>query len=470
MSSTDKGVLSSMTFAGMMIGGYIWGTISDLNGRKYTLITALFFNAFFAILCGLSQTFELLLFFRFLSGLGVGGSVPVVWSYFSEFIPKDIRGRLMCCLASSWFFGNLLVILFAYLILNHGEISISWLSGFIIINNWRLFMIVCSFPSIVSAIAIFFLPESPKFCLYNCQDFKARKILRNIYVFNKRSKTAVDLENRKLAFEYFDTIKGVQKRAVSQNSSRLDAEETHRGLHTLKLKFNNFIEYFKKGSKEAAKTTFELFKPPLTVRIFLVSFIMFALCFGYYGLWMWLPELFKRMTLYGGSPCSNHLNKTIVINETVSCHIENSVYMSSFYSSLSNLPGNIFTILFIDKMGRNVITSVSLICSGLSVFGIPFIYNEDQGVILTTIFGGINVITFNSFGCTTTELFPTKLRSTALGVQFVAGRLGAIMGNILFGLAIDLNCYIPLLTISSLMIVSGILSFKLPESNKMDIN
>lgn len=39
-------------------------------GRKYTLITALFFNAFFAILCGLSQTFELLLFFRFLSGLG----------------------------------------------------------------------------------------------------------------------------------------------------------------------------------------------------------------------------------------------------------------------------------------------------------------------------------------------------------------------------------------------------------------
>lgn len=195
----------------------------------------------------------------------------------------------------------------------------------------------------------------------------------------------------------------MQKRAVSQNSSRLDAEETHRGLHTLKLKFNNFIEYFKKGSKEvslfeiflqkifnssshkkAAKTTFELFKPPLTVRIFLVSFIMFALCFGYYGLWMWLPELFKRMTLYGGSPCSNHLNKTIVINETVSCHIENSVYMSSFYSSLSNLPGNIFTILFIDKMGRNVITSVSLICSGLSVFGIPFIYNEDQGVILTT--------------------------------------------------------------------------------------
>lgn len=140
------------------------------------------------------------------------------------------------------------------------------------------------------------------------------------------------------------------------------------------------INYYLK----AIKKTFELFKPPITLRILLVSFIMFALCFGYYGLWMWLPELFKRMTLYGGSPCSSHVNKTIIINETISCHIDKSVYMSSFYSSLSNLPGNIFTILFIDKMGRNLITSVSLICSGLSVFGIPFIQNEDQGVILTT--------------------------------------------------------------------------------------
>ncbi len=42
--------------------------------------------------------------------LRVGGSVPIVWSYFSEFIQRDIRGRMLCCLASSWFFGNLLVI------------------------------------------------------------------------------------------------------------------------------------------------------------------------------------------------------------------------------------------------------------------------------------------------------------------------------------------------------------------------
>jgi VNT family MFS transporter (synaptic vesicle glycoprotein 2) len=57
-----------------------------------------------------------------------------------------------------------------------------------------------------------------------------------------------------------------------------------------------------------------------------------------------------------------------------------------------------------------------------------------------------------------------------MGVQYVAGRLGAILGNLIFGLAVDVSCYIPLVAITILLISSGILSFKLPESNKMDMN
>lgn len=96
----------------------------------------------------------------------------------------------------------------------------------------------------------------------------------------------------------------------------------------------------------------------------LILFIMFALCFGYYGLWIWLPELYKRMDEYGGSPCrpsgysppNTTFHLTNSNQNTSRCHIENKVFMSSFYSALSNLPGNLFTILFIDKMGRNIVT------------------------------------------------------------------------------------------------------------------
>jgi len=96
---------------------------------------------------------------------------------------------------------------------------------------------------------------------------------------------------------------------------------------------------------------------------------------------MWLPELFKRfvfldldnnylffiylsnnlkylsMSDNGGISCAVGENfKSVHSNVTSNCSIENEVYMSSFWSSLSNLPGNVFTVVFIDKMGRNLVT------------------------------------------------------------------------------------------------------------------
>jgi VNT family MFS transporter (synaptic vesicle glycoprotein 2) len=100
-----------------------------------------------------------------------------------------------------------------------------------------------------------------------------------------------------------------------------------------------------------------MFLSPYTLNTLILLYVMFALCFAYYGLWMWLPELYKRMNANGGSPCtaSSHVNTTIVpANRT--CHIDDSIYFSSFISSMSNLPGNLFTIFFIDKLGRNIIT------------------------------------------------------------------------------------------------------------------
>ena len=66
------------------------------------------------------------------------------------------------------------------------------------------------------------------------------------------------------------------------------------------------------------------------------------------------------MEVNGGSPCSvkSSFNQTIEkIPKFCSNTIENQVFLNSFYSSLSNLPGNIFTLIFIDKLGRNLVTS-----------------------------------------------------------------------------------------------------------------
>ena len=70
MTSFDKGLLSAIVFLGMMIGGYIWGSLGDSLGRKGVLMASMAVNAIFAMFSALAMSFPLFLTLRFLSGIG----------------------------------------------------------------------------------------------------------------------------------------------------------------------------------------------------------------------------------------------------------------------------------------------------------------------------------------------------------------------------------------------------------------
>ena len=67
---------------------------------------------------------------------------------------------------------------------------------------------------------------------------------------------------------------------------------------------------------------------------------------------MWFPELFKRVE-NGGSACS-YFNESAVTNSTVP---SDRIYVDGFYTSLSNLPGNLLTIFLMDKLSRKFLIS-----------------------------------------------------------------------------------------------------------------
>ena len=81
--------------------------------------------------------------------------------------------------------------------------------------------------------------------------------------------------------------------------------------------------------------------------------------FRYYGLWMWFPELFKRLEVHGGSICDIHLNQSIPIPEQNCTFLatNTNIYFEGFLTALSNLPGNILTIMVIDRIGRKILLS-----------------------------------------------------------------------------------------------------------------
>ena len=66
----QNGLLSSVIFIGMLIGGYSWGGIADITGRRLTLITSLSVNGVFGALSAFSPNFYVLLLLRFFSGIG----------------------------------------------------------------------------------------------------------------------------------------------------------------------------------------------------------------------------------------------------------------------------------------------------------------------------------------------------------------------------------------------------------------
>lgn len=219
--------------------------------------------------------------------------------------------------------------------------------------------------------------------------------------------------------------------------------------------------------KQALDPIKQLFVGPLASRSFVLLIIFFCISFGYYGLWMWFPELFKRAE-DGGSPCAN--KSRVQSSENQSCYpVQTAVYMEGFITAASNLPGNIFTILLMDRIGGKILLSVSMLVSSLSVFVIYVVKTKTQSLIVSCVFSGVSVISWNALDVVGTELYPTQLRSSALGVFTGAGRVAAIMGNVVFGQLVDSNCAVPLLMVSALLLAGGLVALRLPQTKQTEL-
>ena len=54
----------------MMLGGYMWGTLADIYGRRTVLLCSLTLNGLGGLASSLSQSFPVFLVLRFVSGIG----------------------------------------------------------------------------------------------------------------------------------------------------------------------------------------------------------------------------------------------------------------------------------------------------------------------------------------------------------------------------------------------------------------
>lgn len=148
---TEMGYVLSATAVGMLLGSYLFGMISDRIGRRLSFQATI---AIFAAFCGLSafaQNIEQLAILRFLTGIGIGGLVPVDTAMMTEFMPKKNRGRLMALWAMFFPIGGLLAAFTARWVVPE--------------FGWQGLFLVGVSPAILVLFVRRLIPESPRYLL-----------------------------------------------------------------------------------------------------------------------------------------------------------------------------------------------------------------------------------------------------------------------------------------------------------------
>ena len=80
LPSESKEFLTASVFAGMLVGGLVCGVIADKWGRKRCLLYSTGINAIAGLLSASTPTVGWLIFFRVIAGMGIGGSIPTVFT------------------------------------------------------------------------------------------------------------------------------------------------------------------------------------------------------------------------------------------------------------------------------------------------------------------------------------------------------------------------------------------------------
>lgn len=171
LNSFTEGLVASSLLFGAAIGAVFGGRLSDYSGRRNNiLLLAIIF--FFATLgCTLAPNVTVMVIFRFLLGLAVGGASVTVPSYLAEMSPAESRGRMVTQNELMIVSGQLLAFVINAILGNtmgHHD------------HVWRYMLIIAALPAIFLFFGMLKLPESPRWLVSKQKNDEALQVLSKI--------------------------------------------------------------------------------------------------------------------------------------------------------------------------------------------------------------------------------------------------------------------------------------------------
>ena len=169
---------------GSILGVAAAGTLSDRLGRKTAMIVAATMFTLSAVGCALCNTFDQLVIYRIIGGVGIGVASIVCPMYISEIAITQFRGRLVSTYQLAITIGFVAAYLANYLLLqwSHtvGQGSGMW-HKVMVDEVYRGMLGLETVPALLFFMVIFLLPESPRWLIVRGHSDSAKGIFSRIY-------------------------------------------------------------------------------------------------------------------------------------------------------------------------------------------------------------------------------------------------------------------------------------------------
>jgi MFS transporter, SP family, arabinose:H+ symporter len=184
------------------IGGVaIAGKLSDYFGRKIVLILSAVLFSVSAIGCMVSGSVSELVIYRIVGGIGIGVASVISPLYISEISVARYRGTLVTLYQLAITIGFVGAYLVNYGIDAYGvgidetvETTGLW-SKVMVTENWRGMLGSETIPALLFFIALFFIPESPRWLVLKSKEETAQKTFGKIYGIEEAKNQVSDLKN-----------------------------------------------------------------------------------------------------------------------------------------------------------------------------------------------------------------------------------------------------------------------------------
>lgn len=236
-----KQMSQTVYMGGVLVGAFLFGSLSDRYGRRMLLIISYLLMAVCGTCTAFSTNFSLFCLFRFGCGMALSGQGLNTFSLIVEWIPTRVRTVIGTLTGYCYTCGQLLFALMAYFV-----------------RDWRWLTLTVSLPFYVFFLISWWFHESSRWLVLNNQPEKAIKNLKSVARINGRREEGEKLD-----------LKMVQESMQKEMSSS-------KGTYTI----------------------LDLFKTPTMRSMTLnLSAVWFSTSFAYYGLAMDLQKFGVDMYL-----------------------------------------------------------------------------------------------------------------------------------------------------------------------------